>query len=63
MDREKAIETIEMLYPADCEYLDTAEIGQKLLEQAKQEVAGWRTEPTEVLIRYAELCRQKEKAR
>ena len=63
MDREKAIETIEMLYPADCEYLDTAEIGQKLLEQAKQEVVGWRTEPTEVLVRYAELCRQKENAR
>lgn len=62
MERQEAIEYIEMLFPADCEYPDTAAIGQKLLQQAKEETAGWRTEPTEVLVRYAELCIQKENA-
>ena len=56
MNRKEAISHIENLYPADCEYEDTATIGKQLLEQAKSEVAGWRTEPTEVLIRYAQLC-------
>lgn len=56
MTREEAIRNIEDLYPADSRYEDTAEVGRQLLEQAKHEVCGWRTEPTEVLIRYAELC-------
>lgn len=56
MNREQAIANIEGLYPADSQYEQTAEIGQKLLEQAKREVKGWRTEPTPVLIRYAEIC-------
>ena len=56
MDREQAIQQIEGLFPADSQYEKTNEIGLKLLAQAKREVAGWRTEQTEVLIRYAELC-------
>ena len=56
MNREKAIQVIESLYPADAPYPDTAAIGQELLEQAKMEVTGWRTEPDEVLIRNAQLC-------
>ena len=60
MTREHAIETILALYPADAEYTDTAKIGQELLERAKREVAGWRTEPTEVLIRYAQLCESRD---
>lgn len=56
MTREEAISHIENLYPADAGYSDTAQIGKELLEQAKMEVAGWRTEPTEVLVRYAQLC-------
>lgn len=56
MDREEAIQHIESLFPADSGYEDTAEIGQELLDRAKREVSGWRTEPTEVLIRYAQLC-------
>lgn len=60
MTREYAVEVIENLYPADADYPDTAEVGQELLEQAKREVAGWRTEPTEVLIRYAQLCLERE---
>ncbi len=56
MNREQAIANIEGLYPADSQYIQTAEIGKKLLEQAKMEVQGWRNEPTEVLIRYAQLC-------
>jgi len=54
--RTKAIETIELLYPADSQFPDTARIGRKLLEQAKQEVETWRNESDDVLLRYAELC-------
>lgn len=60
MNREQAIAEIEGLFPADSQYQDTAEVGQRLLEQAKREVHGWRTEPTEVLVRYAELCMTEE---
>lgn len=56
MNREQAIAEIEGLFPADSQYEEGAKVGQRLLEQAKREVAGWRTEPTEVLVRYAELC-------
>jgi len=63
MEREEAIDKIEMLFPADSEYQDTAEVGQRLLDQAKREVSGWRTEPIEVLVRYAQLCIQRENAR
>jgi len=56
MDREQTIKEIEGLFPADSEYPEGAEVGQRLLEQAKREVCGWRTESTEVLIRYAQLC-------
>jgi len=59
--RKKAIETIEALFPADSGYIGTAEIGEELLAQAKREMQGWRTEPTEILIRYAELCVEREK--
>ena len=61
MNREEAIRHIENLYPADSPYDPT--IGQELLAQAKREVNDWRTEPTEVLIRYAQLCIQKERGR
>ena len=60
MNRDYAIEVINSLYPPDSEFPDTAAIGQELLEQARNEVNGWQTEPTEVLIRLAELCIQKE---
>ncbi len=56
MNREEAIANIEALYPADSQYPDGAEVGKRLLEQAKMEKQGWRMEPDEVLIRYAELC-------
>ena len=59
--RNKAIRAIEALFPADSEYIGTAEIGEELLAQAKREMQGWRTEPTEILIRYAELCVEREK--
>jgi len=58
MNREQAIQQIEGLFPADSPY--NPEFGQKLLDQAKHEVCGWRTESTEVLIRYAELCMAEE---
>lgn len=55
-DREQAIANIEGLFPADSQYQDTREIGKRLLKRAKMEVEGWRSEPTPVLVRYAELC-------
>jgi len=60
MTREYAIEVIQSLYPADSDWPDTAKVGQELLERAEREVAGWKTKPTEVLIRYAELCLERE---
>jgi len=60
MDRSEAISTIEALYPADSQYEDSREIGKRLLEQAEMEINGWRSKPTEVLIRYAELCMAEE---
>lgn len=62
MTRKEAIDHIEALYPADSEYNRTAEIGQEFLEQAKHEAGKtWREEPTEVLIKYANLCLLKER--
>ena len=61
MTRENAVKNIERLYPADAEHQDTAAIGQELLNRAKREVAGWRCEPTEVLIRYSQLCLQRQR--
>ena len=60
MTREEAISIIEGLYPADSEYENTAAIGAQLLEQAKSEIQSWKTEPTPVLIRYAQLCMEME---
>ena len=56
MEREKAIQEIEGLFPADSNYEKTNEIGERLLAQAKKELKGWRDEPTPILVRYAELC-------
>lgn len=61
MNRDEAIQTIEGLYPADSEYDDTAAIGEVLLRQARFGRAhDWRNEPTDILVRYAELCISKE---
>jgi len=54
--REQAIQQIEGLFPTDSQYVETNKIGERLLAQAKREVEGWRSESTQVLIRYAELC-------
>lgn len=63
MSREEAISHIENLFPADSGYDGTAEIGSDLLMQAKREcMISWRDEPTEVLVRYAELCLRLESA-
>lgn len=61
--KDDAIKMIEGLYPTDSEFTSTNEIGEQLLRQAREElniITDWRDEPTEVLIRYAELCQQKE---
>lgn len=61
MTREKAIDQIGCLYPADSQYPETAEVGKELLEQAKREIEDWRNLPTPILIRYARLCLEKER--
>jgi hypothetical protein len=61
MTRNEAIRAIDSLYPADAVHPVTAKIGRELLEQAKREVNGWRNEPDDVLIRYAELCIEEER--
>lgn len=60
MNREEAISIIGGLYPIDSQYQETSAIGRRLLQQAKEEVDNWRNEPTEVLLRYAELCQEQE---
>lgn len=60
MNREQAIQTIEGLFPTDSEYETTNEIGKRLLQQAKDELNNWRNEPTNILLRYAELCIREE---
>lgn len=61
MDRDRAVEIIEALFPADSQWPDTAKIGRELLEQAKRDCNNWRAESTNVLIRYAQLCMDLEK--
>jgi len=60
MEREEAIDVIETLFPADSDNPLTKQTGERLLKQAKKEVQGWRTEPTNVLVRYASLCIKEE---
>ncbi len=51
------VSTIEGLYPIDSEYDDTKEVGEMLLTEAIQDVFfDWRDLPQEVLVKYAELC-------
>jgi hypothetical protein len=56
MTRQEAISHIESLYPPDSEFYRTAQIGQELLERAKNDVSAWKQEPDDVLIRFAKLC-------
>ena len=58
--RARAISIIEGLFPTDSEYVGTNSIGKRLLQQAKDELNNWRNEPTNILIRYAQLCEQEE---
>jgi len=50
MDQHRAIKIIENIYPGD----------RDLLEQSKREVFGWRVKPIKVIVRYAELLKEKE---
>jgi hypothetical protein len=59
--RDHNISVIEALYPADAEYPETAEIGRRLLVQAKETIGDdWRDESDAVLEEYARLCRREE---
>ena len=57
--RQRAINTIEALYPPDSPYDPT--IGRELLEQARRECNDLRNEPTPILVRYAQLCQEMER--
>lgn len=56
MNRNDAVETIKATYPPDSEHPETAEIGQRLLEETKRELTSWECESTAVLIRLAQKC-------
>lgn len=59
--KDKYIDTIRGLYPADSRYPDTAEIGRRLLLEAMEKTAfNWRDLPEDVLRIYAELCEQED---
>jgi hypothetical protein len=58
--RQKAIQEIESLYPPDCEYEDTARIGQELLVEAKRRCSSWKDEPDNVIFVLLQLCRDRE---
>ncbi len=64
MSIQEAIETIEALYPPDCEFESVEKVGKELLQQAKCDVGyhdRWQELPERVLSRYAELCEQRER--
>lgn len=61
MDRDTAIRIISDHYPPDSDFIDTAEIGWRLLEEARNDIKDWREESTEVLKRFAELCIRQER--
>jgi len=61
MDKGKAIQIIESLFPADSQYPKTRKTGLRLLEQAKQNVENWRDLPEKILFEYARLCEEEEK--
>lgn len=58
---EQARRDVLATYPADSQHINTAKIGQRLLEQARAEtVNSWRDESRATVIKYAELCRKEE---
>lgn len=61
--RDQAIQEIQMLYPPDSDFPETAQIGQQLLEQAKCDCTSWKNEPDAVIFRLRDLCIQRENKR
>jgi hypothetical protein len=59
--KEKSIQIIESLYPADSDSDEIAKIGLTLLNQAKRIQGNWRHEPESVLIDYAMFCNELHK--
>lgn len=55
-ERARLIALIEKSFPADSAKHFTASIGTRLLQRARDDVAGWRNDPLDVLRRYAQLC-------
>lgn len=61
MEKNKLIRDIENYYPIDCEYPDTALIGEQILIRAMQAVKfDWRTLPHNVLSKCREMCFNEE---
>jgi|GEM_PF-4260746 len=62
MEKQKLIDIIGGLYPADSEFSDTKKIGKALLDDSMYEANfNWRDLPEGVLKIYAEKCETLEK--
>ena len=61
MDTNKAIQTIESLYPPDSQYEDTAEVGISFMVSSILNTGSWRELPPQVLESMAEFCIRAEK--
>lgn len=59
-ERERLIQNIEGLFPPDSDFIETAKVGQRLLDQAERDVATWKTKPIEVLRRFSLLCEHED---
>lgn len=55
--KERYIDSIRGLFPADSQYQGTAEIGRRLLLDAMDKAGfNWRDLPEDVLRIYADMC-------
>lgn len=62
MEKQRLINIIQGLYPADSGFSDTQKIGKALLEDSMHEANfNWRDLPEGVLKIYAEKCETLEK--
>jgi hypothetical protein len=62
VSRFRAIRQIERCFPPDAPAPMNAELGQKLLAEARRGFNDWRLEPTVVLVRLAKLNREAARA-
>lgn len=61
MTKEDAIKHIRALYPPDSQFPETAEEGQRIIEEAKCRCNLWENLPEDVLVTAARMMIDKEK--